>query len=91
MLLIAVAYIGVQMQVQEGIAGPGGYCSDSDGGRNYVVQGTASGAYNQTYFSYSDWCNTTEILIEYYCDSHIWVEVFDCTSLGGRCQMGRCD
>jgi len=44
-------------------------CSDSDGGRNYVLKGTcASGMSN---ISYTDFCKTTRYLKEYACSGNI--------------------
>jgi hypothetical protein len=41
-------------------------CSDTDGGMNYMVQGTVSGTRNGFDFDHTDSCNET-ILTEWYC------------------------
>ncbi|MEK6819311.1 MAG: hypothetical protein AABY10_05255, partial [Nanoarchaeota archaeon] len=65
-------------------------CSDSDGGLNYVVQGTLTA--NGTITSYTDFCLTTFNLREYYCNGGDMASTsFNCSSLGSyTCSSGAC-
>lgn len=45
-------------------------CSDTDGGNNINVQGTASGYYNNNPYSNADYCVDTGNVMEYYCNGN---------------------
>ena len=71
-------------------------CRDSDGGKNYAVQGTTSGstlcsyqpACNANPVSLTDSCNGTSV-VEYYCNNgHVFSENNHVCPYG--CQNGRC-
>ena len=44
-------------------------CSDTDGGWNAFVKGTASGYSYGVYYNNTDYCNGDTTLLEYYCDN----------------------
>jgi hypothetical protein len=64
-------------------------CTDSDGGKNYLVKGTCN---NGTSISYADYCTYSSQLVEYYCaGSNCLSEIKYCPSLGSYyCNDGRC-
>ena len=67
------------------------FCSDSDGGSNYSVQGIAYG-YNvnsDNNYYYQDFClNDGMTLIEYSCsNNHVFSEQYPCPT---KCVNGRC-
>lgn len=68
-------------------------CSDSDGGYDMWTQGTASGYYTGQPYSYTDFCNSTTLLIEYICSgtTATWYP-FDCslTNTTTACSNGAC-
>ena len=70
-------------------------CSDTDGGQIYDVQGTASGFFSDNPYSLTDYCNnanTTQTVIEHYCDgSSRRTESFNCIAGGwSGCVDGAC-
>jgi len=61
-------------------------CTDTDGGRSYLVRGTVT----TPLISFIDVCTERTVLQEYYCDAAAYAsEVHDC-GLGYRCSAGRC-
>jgi hypothetical protein len=67
-------------------------CSDTDGGIVYTIKGTVSGyKYGQPY-SYTDFCNTTAILNEYYCTGvyYTWTSGNCASNTTTQCVDGAC-
>lgn len=68
--------------------GPGDSCDDTDGGIVLEIQGTVSG-YRYGYpYEYTDYCNSTTLLTEFYCNgvSPNW-GIYGCN---GTCNDGAC-
>jgi len=68
-------------------------CSDTDGGYNVAVKGTASGYFNQQPYSSMDVCVGTVNLTEYYCGGgRVYSATVNCdqNSSGGTCSNGAC-
>ena len=69
-------------------------CSDSDGGYMIETQGTVSGYSNENLYNYTDVCNGSAILIEFYCGgSQAYSYPIDCslnqtmTCIDGACVL----
>jgi hypothetical protein len=68
-------------------------CSDTDGGRNYTVTGTVSGYYGGLPYNYTDFCNSTSVLTEYFCIAQYWkYSNITCgvNGTGTTCSNGKC-
>ena len=66
-------------------------CNDTDGGFNVVVQGTASGYNGGLPYSFTDECNTTALLLEFYCiGDTLYGNMFDCANMSKSCSSGAC-
>jgi len=67
-----------------------GNCTDTDGGRNYTRQGTATGSYNGYNGNYTDMCDTgmANTLYEYYCDGSLVRSSPNTCQFG--CYLGAC-
>ncbi|HLC56415.1 MAG TPA: hypothetical protein VJJ23_04220 [Candidatus Nanoarchaeia archaeon] len=75
-------------------------CSDSDGGFNQIIQGTASGYANEFPYSSTDFCiinsngSINNLLHEFWCSGTIVIETeFTCGTSGnltGICSNGKC-
>lgn len=66
-------------------------CSDTDGGFEVFAQGTVSGYQSGEPYSYTDYCNSTTLLLEYYCGAdspYSWV--YDCSLNATACIDGAC-
>jgi len=63
-------------------------CTDSDGGKNYILKGTTTKETNIV----TDYCLATGIkLVEYYCSAgRINSITYDCSKVGKVCQNGAC-
>ena len=68
------------------------YCTDSDGGQNWLVKGTVSGRNQTGYFNISDYCSSSTILKEGYCNNKNYAVISkNCVDLGGyTCNDGKC-
>jgi hypothetical protein len=66
-------------------------CADSDGGVNKLVKGTVTGYYAGYAYSYTDFCNSTILLSEYYCiGPSKYLATMFCTNGTATCSDGRC-
>lgn len=65
-------------------------CSDTDGGFQVYLQGTVSGYDDEFSYSYTDSCNTSVILNEFYCSGSDWyMSQYYCTN-STACVNGAC-
>jgi len=64
-------------------------CTDSDGGKDYFIEGTVNGLIGEEQFTLIDNCDTpTDKVIEYYCEGNqIKSEEYECVN---GCQDGAC-
>jgi len=63
-------------------------CTDSDGGINYYVKGTASYSYGAKYYNYSDYCFSSTGLYERYCSgNYVYGTTYYCPY---GCSNGAC-
>ena len=66
------------------------YCSDTDGGVVFDVQGTVSGYDNGSPYNYTDYCNGTMVM-EYYCSGNDWYTYPEsCNGNYTTCSNGAC-
>ncbi len=67
-------------------------CSDTDGGFNVNLMGTAYGYQGGAPYSYTDNCHSTSLLDEYYCaGSSLYNTTYNCNANGtATCISGRC-
>jgi hypothetical protein len=70
--------------------GPPDSCSDTDG-FNTLVQGTVSGYYFGSPYSYTDWCVTNSSVAEWYCSgTHAYNVTLNCINATTTCLDGAC-
>lgn len=72
---------------------PPASCSDTDGGYDPFVQGTVSGYLGGGYpYDWTDFCNSTAIVVEYYClGDNPYSGIIDCSVNGTiQCVNGAC-
>lgn len=66
-------------------------CSDSDGGWIINVTGTVSGFYQGSSYNYTDFCNSTQVMLEYYCNTTEWrSSPIYCPTYNLTCSNGKC-
>ena len=83
---VASVYVGVSY------APLGTNCSDTDGGFNVNVQGTASGYLNSQPYSNTDYCESSTTLREFYCANYrLYNSTTTCyTNSTSPCVNGAC-
>ena len=70
---------------------PADSCGDTDGGFVITTQGTVSGYEGGSPYEYTDYCNDTSILVEYYCVGSQWDYGFEyCPINFTQCSNGAC-
>ena len=69
-------------------------CSDTDGGFSIRWRGTVSGYYNNASYNYTDYCQSSALLNEYFCSSNTSnSSAYNCSSINSTayCSNGGCN
>jgi hypothetical protein len=66
-------------------------CGDTDGGYVIGTQGTASGYFNDTSYSSTDFCQDSDVLVEYFCGGTLKYSYYvSCSNTSQVCTNGAC-